>query len=39
MTMKDETIAVVAGRHPESHYGVVNTAVYGTSTILFKTLE
>lgn len=37
--MKDETIAVVAGRHPESHYGVVNTPVYRASTILFKTFE
>jgi cystathionine beta-lyase len=35
--MKDETIAVVAGRHPHAHYGVVNTPVYRASTILFET--
>src|SRR6266851_787656 len=37
--MKDETIAVVAGRHPHAHYGVVNTPVYRASTILFETFE
>ncbi len=37
--MKDETIAVVAGRDPKSHYGAVNTPVYRTSTILFETFE
>ncbi len=37
--MKDETIAVVAGRHPNRHYGVVNTPVYRTSTILFESVE
>lgn len=36
--MKDETIAVVAGRHPHSSYGVV-TPVYRASTILFETFE
>ncbi len=35
--MKDETIAVVAGRHPEHHYGAVNTPVYRASTVLFET--
>lgn len=35
--MKDETVAVVAGRSPAHHYGVVNTPVYRTSTILFPT--
>lgn len=29
--MKDETIAVVAERHPRRHYGAVNTPVYRTS--------
>jgi cystathionine beta-lyase len=33
--MKDETRVVGAGRHPAAHYGVVNTPVYRTSTILF----
>ena len=37
--MKDETIAVVAGRHPHAHYGAVNTPVYRASTILFETFE
>ncbi|MGH7934577.1 MAG: cystathionine beta-lyase [Candidatus Binataceae bacterium] len=37
--MKDESIAVVAGRHPHSHYGVVNTPVFRASTILFETFE
>jgi cystathionine beta-lyase len=35
--MKDQTVAVVAGRHPHAHYGVVNTPVYRASTIVFKT--
>jgi cystathionine beta-lyase len=35
--MKDETIAVVAGRHPHAQFGVVNTPVYRASTIVFKT--
>jgi cystathionine beta-lyase len=35
--MKDDTIAVVAGRHPHAHYGAVNTPVYRASTIVFKT--
>jgi cystathionine beta-lyase len=37
--MKDETIAVVAGRDPKAHDGAVNTPVYRTSTILFETFE
>jgi cystathionine beta-lyase len=37
--MKDETIAVVAGRDPKAHYGAVNTPVYRASTILFETFE
>jgi cysteine-S-conjugate beta-lyase len=37
MDMKDETIAVVAGRHPHRHFGVVNTPVYRASTVLFET--
>jgi cystathionine beta-lyase len=35
--MKDETVAVVAGRNPSSHHGAVNTPPYRTSTILFPT--
>jgi cystathionine beta-lyase len=37
--MKDETRVVFAGRHPRAHYGVVNTPVYRTSTILFESFE
>jgi len=37
--MKDETIAVVAGRDPKAHYGAVNTPIYRASTILFETFE
>jgi cysteine-S-conjugate beta-lyase len=37
--MKDETRVVSAGRHPEAHYGAVNTPVYRTSTILFESFE
>jgi cysteine-S-conjugate beta-lyase len=37
--MKDETRLVSAGRHPEAHYGAVNTPVYRTSTILFQSFE
>jgi cystathionine beta-lyase len=37
--MKDETRVVSAGRHPQAHYGVVNTPVYRTSTILFESFE
>lgn len=37
--MKDDTKVVSAGRHPQAHYGVVNTPVYRTSTILFESFE
>ena len=36
--VKDDTLIVTAGRDPESHYGVVNTPVYRTSTVLFPTV-
>jgi cysteine-S-conjugate beta-lyase len=35
--MKDQSLAVVAGRHPHAQYGVVNTPIYRASTIVFKT--
>ncbi len=34
-----ETIVTHAGRHPEKHWGYVNTPVYRGSTILFPTLD
>jgi cystathionine beta-lyase len=34
-----ETIVTHAGRHPEQHWGYVNTPVYRGSTILFPTLD
>lgn len=34
-----ETILTHAGRHPEQHFGYVNTPVYRGSTILFPTLD
>jgi cystathionine beta-lyase len=34
-----ETIVTHAGRHPEQHFGLVNTPVYRGSTILFPTLD
>ncbi|MHB1109691.1 MAG: cystathionine beta-lyase [Devosia sp.] len=34
-----ETILTHAGRHPEQHFGFVNTPVYRGSTVLFKTLD
>jgi len=37
--MKDETILVTAGRHPEQNHGVVNPPVYHASTILYPTLD
>jgi cysteine-S-conjugate beta-lyase len=37
--MKDETVAVIAGRHPHDQFGVVNTPPYRASTIVFKTFE
>lgn len=33
-----ETIVTHAGRHPEQHFGLVNTPVYRGSTIVFPTL-
>ncbi|MDP6707777.1 MAG: cystathionine beta-lyase [Alphaproteobacteria bacterium] len=36
--MKDETILVTAGRHPEENHGVVNPPVYHASTVLQPTL-
>lgn len=36
--MKDKTIATHAGRHPEKHFGVVNTPVFHASTILNPTV-
>ncbi|WP_339717584.1 PLP-dependent transferase, partial [uncultured Sneathiella sp.] len=37
--MKDETKIVVAGRDPESNYGIVNVPVYHASTVLFPSLK
>jgi cystathionine beta-lyase len=37
--MKDETILITAGRHPEQNHGVVNPPVYHASTILYPTLD
>jgi len=37
--MKDETKLVVAGRSPESNFGIVNVPVYHASTILYSSLE
>ncbi|HEY9013054.1 MAG TPA: cystathionine beta-lyase [Devosia sp.] len=34
-----ETILTHTGRHPEQHFGYVNTPVYRGSTILFPTLD
>lgn len=36
--MKDETILVSSGRHPEDNYGIVNPPVYHASTVVFPTL-
>jgi cysteine-S-conjugate beta-lyase len=36
--MKDETIIVTAGRHPEQNHGVVNPPVYHASTIVQPSL-
>ena len=36
--MKEETILVTGGRHPEENFGVVNPPVYHASTILQPTL-
>ena len=37
--MKDETLAIVAGRDPERHFGVVNPPVFRASTILYPNVE
>jgi cystathionine beta-lyase len=37
--MKDDTKLVTGGRHPEDHFGAVNTPVYRASTILHPTLD
>ncbi|MFT6557734.1 cystathionine beta-lyase [Sneathiella sp.] len=37
--MKDETKLVVAGRDPESNFGIVNVPVYHASTVLFDSLS
>jgi cystathionine beta-lyase len=34
-----ETVVTHSGRHPEQHWGYVNTPVYRGSTIVFPTLE
>ena len=34
-----ETIVTHTGRHPEQHWGYVNTPVYRGSTIVFPTLD
>src|SRR3546814_19241244 len=36
--MKDDTIITHSGRHPERHFGVVNTPVFRASTILNATV-
>lgn len=36
--MKESTTLIQAGRNPKKHQGMVNTPIYQTSTILFKTL-
>ena len=36
--MKDDTLAVVAGRDPDANFGVVNPPVYHASTVTFPTL-
>ncbi|MEX1036791.1 MAG: cystathionine beta-lyase [Sneathiella sp.] len=37
--MKDETKIVVAGRDPDSNFGIVNVPVYHASTVLFPSLK
>ncbi|GLQ07535.1 cystathionine beta-lyase [Sneathiella chinensis] len=36
--MKDETKIVIAGRHPDENFGIVNAPVYHASTILYSSL-
>ncbi len=38
-SLADKTRAIVRGRAPEDHHGVVNTPVYRASTILHPTVE
>ncbi len=38
-SLADKTRAIVRGRSPEDHHGVVNTPVYRASTILHPTVE
>jgi len=38
-THSAETILTHLGRHPEDHFGFVNTPVFRGSTVLFKTLD
>jgi cysteine-S-conjugate beta-lyase len=37
--MKTETLVTTLGRTPDEYEGMVNTPVYRTSTVLFKTLD
>lgn len=37
--MKDETKLVVAGRSPETNFGIVNVPVYHASTVLYSSLS
>ncbi|WP_037493189.1 cystathionine beta-lyase [Sneathiella glossodoripedis] len=37
--MKDETKIVVAGRSPETNFGIVNAPVYHASTVLYSSLS
>ena len=37
--MKKDTKLVHSGRHPEEHFGAVNTPVYHVSTVLYPTVE
>ncbi len=37
--MKDDTLAVTAGRDPHGNHGIVNPPVYHASTVLFESLE
>ena len=38
-TENPETVLTHTGRHPEQHFGFVNTPVYRGSTVLFRTLD
>jgi len=39
LNLGDKTRAIIKGRAPEDHHGVVNTPVYRASTILHPTVE